>query len=407
LLAILVKRFPRLSETFILNEIIELRRQGIPLRVFAVMDPRENRTNPEAEALRPEVHYLREGNSLAEWISTLPAATISAVKRPRGFLRGGGFSLQRRSWNTAKHFLEALELCLELDRVGATHLHAAWAHTPAAIAHLAHMISGIPFSFTAHAKDLYTTPPEYIARRARAASFVVTCTAANAEYLKDLLGRDAAKIVVSPHGVDLDRFGSLPRMAVPGRILSVGRLVPKKGFETLVNAFGLLKAHGVKFEARIFGGGPMRDELERLVESLGMAGQVVVKGARAQVALLNEYSRAEVFALSPMVVSNGDRDGIPNVLGEAMAAGIPVVSTAISGIPELIEHNRTGLLVPPRDPHALAEALEQLLIDEMLRKRLGTEARAQVTASRGLADSVRPLAELFEKQVAAPVDASR
>jgi glycosyltransferase involved in cell wall biosynthesis len=401
-LAILVKRFPRLSETFILNEIIELRRQGVPLRIFAVMDPQEPHSQPEAEELRDEVHYIRAGQEVSDWLSILPEASSSFLFNPGGSLRAGRFLLQRRSWNTSKHFLEALALCKELERVGAVHLHAAWAHTPAAIAHLVNMISGIPFSFTAHAKDLYTTLPGYIARRGHDASFVITCTQANAAYLSRILGPDAPKVAVCPHGIDLERFGTLRRTPIPGRILSVGRLVPKKGFEFLLRALALVDQQGIDFHCRIFGGGPLRGELRTLAQSLGVAGKVEVKGARRQVDLLNEFSRAETFALSPIVTSDGDRDGVPNVLAEAMGAGLPVVSTSISGIPELIDDENSGLLVPERDPQALAEALTRLLTDETLRKRLSDGGRGHVHETHALADRVRPLTEIFMQQIREP-----
>jgi glycosyltransferase involved in cell wall biosynthesis len=290
-------------------------------------------------------------------------------------------------------------LAKHLDEERAGHLHAHFAHGPAAIAYLTHLITGVPFSFTAHAKDLYTTPPEYIAERGRAASFVVTCTEANRAFLATLLGRDGDKIVLCRHGVDVDRFSAVVSRPVRGRILSIGRLVPKKGFDVLLRALALLAQRGVSFECHVVGTGPLSGQMDALARSLGIGDRVTFLGARPQVALLEEYASAEVFALAPVITDNGDRDGIPNVLAEAMASGVAVVSTRISGIPELVEQGCTGMLVPPGDPAALADALERLLIDDSERKRLGDAGRRWVVSNWDLRDLVRPLAALLARQL--------
>jgi glycosyltransferase involved in cell wall biosynthesis len=398
-LAILVKRFPRLSETFILNEVMELRAQGLPVRLHAVMDPKEPHVHPEAEGLRGEVCYLRAGSSLPAWFRLTPRVVVAALRHPGGTMRAIRFALRRRSTATWRHLLEALVLAEHLRKERAAHLHAHFAHGPSAIAYLAHVVTEIPFSFTAHAKDLYTTPPEYVAQRGRAASFVVTCTEANRHYLTELIGDNGPTVTLCRHGVDLERFGTIPREPVPGRILAVGRLIPKKGFDVLLDALGILAHRGLSFECAIVGGGQLRDELRAQATSLGIGRRVRFPGARPQTMLLPEFARAEVFALSPIVTENGDRDGIPNVLREAMASGVPVVSTAISGIPELITDGETGRLVPPGDPEALADALQLLLSDAGARKRLGAAGRAHVSSHCGIRDCVRPLATLFEEQL--------
>jgi glycosyltransferase involved in cell wall biosynthesis len=398
-LAVLVKRFPRLSETFVLGEVLELRRQGVPVRLHAVLDPHEAHVQPEAASLRSEVSYLRLRAGLVGWLGLIPTATGTAWRHPRGTGRAFRFAVGRHSTATWRHLAEAFVLVDQLERERAQHLHAHFAHGPAAIAHLAHLISGIPYSFTAHAKDLYTTPREYVAQRGRTATFVVTCTEANRDYLAGLLGAEAEKVVVCRHGVDLERFATIDRRPVPGRILSVGRLVPKKGFDVLLRALAVLAAREVQFECRIVGGGPLAGELRELARSLGIADRVVVAGARPQTELVREYAEAEVFALAPRVLDNGDRDGIPNVLAEAMAAGVPLVSTAISGIPEVIDGDRTGLLVPPDDPAALAGALESLLLDPDLRAAVAQAAREWAIEHFDRSRAVEPLARLFAERV--------
>jgi glycosyltransferase involved in cell wall biosynthesis len=398
-LAMLVKRFPRLSETFILNEILHLQKLGLPLRLHAVMDPRERQAHPEAEALRPAVRYLRSGDSPGAWLAIFPSAVVAAFRHPDGTARAIRFALVRRSAATWRHLLEALVLVRRMDDEGSRHLHAHFAHGPAAIAYLAHLISGVPFSFTAHAKDLYTTPPEHVALRAREASFVVTCTQANRVYLGTLPGVPVEKIVVCWHGVDIERFSAVARRPVPGRILSIGRLVPKKGFDVLLRALAILADRQVPFECRIVGNGPLADDLRTHADSLGITRHVAFLGARPQTVLLEEYAAAQVFALAPVVTADGDRDGIPNVLAEAMASGIPVISSSISGIPELILDGVTGALVPPGNPAALADRLERLLLDAGERGRLGSTGRQWVSCNWDLRTCVVPLADLLARSI--------
>jgi len=390
-LAILVKRFPRLSETFVLNEFLELRRQGVPVRLFALSDPHEAHVQPEAEQLRPEVGYLGDG---PRW-RRLRAAAATAGRHPQGSGRALVFALRRRSRATWRHLYEALVLVDHLDREGIGHLHAHFAHSPSAVADLAHRVSGVPYSFTTHAKDLYTTRRDYVAARGRTARFVVTCTEANGTYLHEEIGLDRDRVLVCRHGVDLDLFRSVPRQPVAGRILSVGRLVPKKGFDTLLRACGLLAGRTTSFECVIVGDGPEREKLEALVRELGITQWVRLEHGRPQPDLLGEYARAEIFALSPRVMPDGDRDGLPNVLLEAMAAGVPVVATAVSAVPELVVDGVTGRLSPPDDAHRLADALQQLLDDPTERRRLARAGQAHVSTEFDLARCVRPLAAHF------------
>jgi glycosyltransferase involved in cell wall biosynthesis len=250
------------------------------------------------------------------------------------------------------------------------------------------MLTGLPFSFTTHAKDLYLTPPRITQRRVAAAQFVLTCTQYNLGFLKRLIDSEHwRKLHLVYHGIDLSAFSGLPEQhpasagaptkAVPV-ILSVGRLVPKKGMKALIEGCALLLQHGVEFECRIVGQGPLQGELQKQIVSLGLVDRVRLMGAMAHDQLIDLYRRATVFALLPQITRDGDRDGIPNVLVEAMAACVPVVSTSVSGIPELVEDHRTGLLVQPQDPVAAAAAIERLLRDSELRGELTSAARRQL-----------------------------
>ena len=262
-------------------------------------------------------------------------------------------------------------------------------------------MSGIPYSFTAHAKDLYLTPKKVIRRRARAATFVATCTGYNAQYLRELLPpAQADKIQLVYHGIDLGLFaaGRAPAPAethVP-LILSVGRLVPKKGHDDLITALALLRARGIAFRCRIVGAGPLQEQLGNEIARHGLADAVTLEGPMTHARLIDLYRQADVFALAPRIAEDGDRDGIPNVIAEAMAIGVPVVSTNISGIPELIRTEETGLVVPPRDPEALAGGLARLLGDPELAASLARRARERLEQEFDLWTTTRRLHTLME-----------
>jgi glycosyltransferase involved in cell wall biosynthesis len=268
-----------------------------------------------------------------------------------------------------------------LDGAPPTRLHAAFAHDPALVALLTSRLSGVPFSFTAHARDLYELPPARLVRRVEAAEAVVTCCDANRRHLAAVLpGTLAGKVDVVVHGVDVERFRppAGPAGNDPPVLLSVGRLVEKKGFPDLLQAAASLQRRGYRFRLDIHGDGPDRPALAAAVTELGLEDDVRLLPAIPRDALAETYRRADVFVLTPFVTGSGDRDGIPNVLVEAMASGLPVVATAVGGIPELVEHGGNGLLAEPRDVGAVIAHLACLLDDADERARLGVRARATV-----------------------------
>jgi glycosyltransferase involved in cell wall biosynthesis len=393
--AYLLKRFPRLSETFVLNEMLELQRQGIALRVYALADPRETQIDPEAARLRPQVIYLHDPHQrIRSWCRLMGGAGLQALQHPLGALRVvWALATVHRSLPSLRHAIEGLWLARDLRRHGVQHLHAHFIHSPAAVAYLAFLSGGPPFSVTAHAKDLYTTLPRNLRIRAGAARFVITCTRSNAAHLAGVV---PAAAQVFYHGTDLQRFTPDRSKVEPNRILSVGRLVPKKGFEDLVDALALLQKKGLPIRADVYGGGPLRDALEARADRLGLNGALKFHGARLQDEIVAAYRQAAVFVLAPVVTDDGDRDGIPNVLVEAMASGVPVVATRISGIPELITDGVDGLLVDERDPAALGRAIERLWRDDELAAQLGRAARHRVERDFDLVENTRRLRAFFE-----------
>lgn len=396
---VLVKRFPRLSETFILNEFLELRRQGVPVELFAIMDPGERHSHREALALVPEVTYLQSGHIFA----SLPAVGRTARRHPWGTIRAVAWALTRHSLAAARNWVHAMVLVDRLGRGAPAHLHAHFLHSPAAIAFIASKVSGQRYSLSGHAKDIYTTLPENLLMRCRAAAFVTTCTATNRRHLVEEIGLDPSQVWLCRHGVDVERFSASGSIRHSGRIVSVGRLVPKKGFDVLMRACGELQRRGVEFELRIIGGGELRDELVALARKEQITERVHFVGSVSQDEVAAELASAELFALAPVVMANGDRDGVPNVLLEAMAAGVPVVASAVSGIPEVLTDEVNARLVASGRADLLADTLTELLSDAEQRARLAAAGERFAREECSWFHAIAPLRALLSGALAAPV----
>ena len=422
----LTKRFPRLSETFILDEILGVEAAGVPLRLFAIANPAERAVQAGVARVSSPVTYLRSGTSFQVSLKDngrfLLAHARLLRRHPLRWIAVVGHVLaKRRSRATFRHLLEAGLMATEMDRVGATHIHAAFAHGPASIAHFVSLLTGRTFSFAAHAKDLYLSSPDILAIKASAAEFVLACSQSAANELNRVADayppKDARlrppNVVYAPHGVDTERFAPSDD-AIDAtsqehlRVLAVGRLVPKKGYSTLIDALGALRDLGEPFQCRIIGGGELRDELESQVAAMDLCSHVTFAGTLTQDEIIGEYHRADVMVQASVVTSNGDRDGIPNVVLEAMACGLPVVASSVAGIPEVIAHAKSGILVPAGNPGALAAALRDVAGDPGLRARLAASARAYVSVNLSRTSCIAPVAELLGRscgtETAAPAD---
>jgi len=398
-----LRKFPQLSETFITNEIVGLERLGLSVCVFSYLKPTERIAHESLRLLQSQVAYLPDPLFLHP-LDLL--AAHRAVRRawPEGYANTMRYALRQtvatRAIDPWLGIHQAVCLARLLQENEVYRLHAQMAHGATRLAMLTSMLTGLPFSFTAHARDVYRTNPDRLRERIAAADFVVVCNGAAREHLQRIArAEDRDKLLLEYHGVDVEKFSPARRATNVGEpvVLSAGRLVEKKGFDVLLRACALLKERGVSFRCVIVGGGPERGRLEKLIRELGLGSAVSLPGACSQEELIDRYSAATVFALPCVVLDDGDRDGIPNVLVEAMAMGLPVVSTAISGIPELVRSGENGLLVGQRDAHALASALELLLRDATLRERLGASARATVTARFDASNAAQQLAALFRE----------
>ena len=405
-IAYVMKRYPRLTETFILNEIAVMERLGVKLELFSLLQPEPPPHHPMVNEVKATLHHLPP--TLFAKLKRLVQTHASCIAHsPLGYARalGRAFGLSAISpaplfvW---KKFMWAGFVADGCRRRNVTLIHAHFANTPAAVAWFASAMSGIPYSFTTHAKDLYLTPPRVLRSRARDASFIATCTRYNADYLKGILPvGDHEKVHVVYHGIDACRFAmraaTAPQKAVglPPLILSVGRLVPKKGFRDLIAACRTLDHNGIRFRCIIVGEGPLRGAMEADIARHGLSGIVTLKGAMTHADLVALYGEADIFVLSPCVVADGDRDGIPNVIVEAMASGVPVVSTSVSGIPELVQNDVTGLLVPSESQMALAAALRRLLGDPQYGTKLARNARARIERDFDCRETTKTLRDLM------------
>lgn len=409
----LTKRFPRLSETFILDEILGLERCGVPLRLYAMAHPRERVVQPDAERVRSQVRYLHGTGGSRAWLSAtrgMAAAHASFVRRhPRRYATVLASALvERPRAATIKRFLEAVYLTVLLERDGVRHLHAAFAHGPAEVARLAHRLSGIPYSFGAHAKDLYLTEPAVLAQRVADARFVLVCSESAAEHLRRAAGDASAKVVLAPHGVDTARFrppsGSrrVERATAPApgslRLLAVGRLVEKKGYPVLLRAIARARDAGYPITLTAIGDGAQLPSLRALTAELRLGDAIRFVGPRTHQEVAAAYLEADAFAQASVVLDDGDRDGIPNSLLEAMASGLAVVATRTGGIPEVIVDGESGLLAAPGDVESLASQLMRVAADGDLRQRLGLRARATVVERFDRSGLIRTITPLFESR---------
>jgi glycosyltransferase involved in cell wall biosynthesis len=376
----LLKCFPRLSETFILNEVLELERQGADLCIYSLNEPQEAVRHRLASGVRSSIEYLPYPlwRSAHRYLRSHAELFLRHPWRYALTLLGVLFAFDR---DLLERFVQAGRLALSLRRDGVQHLHAGFVHYPGSVAWIVWRITGLPFSVATHAKDFVHSPPGLLRRKLVDAEVVFTCTQYNVADLEAAAapGR-IARLRHVYHGTDLDRFRYEPcAEADPPLVLAVGRLVEKKGFDHLIAACGLLRDRGRRFQCRIVAGSrDLWEPLSAQIRELGLGGTVVLEGPLDQEDVLAWYRRATVLAQPCVIAQDGDRDGIPNVLVEAAAAGLPIVTTPVSGIPELVRDGETGLVVPQRDPSALAAAIERLIESPSLRLALRERARAHV-----------------------------
>lgn len=377
-----VSLFPSWSETFIVREIQTLVNNGIDVRVLSLRRASDSLVHADAAALMDRVRQPQRG--LAAVSNTLRALFGDPTR-----LAAAAATIVTETWRTPVVLLKSLVAMArameQLPWVGEfspQFIHAHWSTTPSTAAWVLSKTTGIPFGFTCHAHDVFVNH-HMLARKIDEAALAVTISRHNVDWLSENISpRALQKLQIVHCGVDMSQIDWRP--GPEGRegsfILGVGRLSPEKGFDTLIEALALLKARGTLFNCTLVGEGPARSDLQKLIDSHGLDGHVKLAGKLPQEAVRTALDSATVFVLPCQIAANGSRDGIPVALMEAMAAGCPVVSCPVSGVPELIRDGVSGLLAPEKDPAALSLALHRLLHDEALRRRLSIAARRCIEA---------------------------
>ena len=396
----ILKRFPRISETFILHEILELERRGVAIEIISLLEPAEEIRHEALKRVQAQVTYLPKDSSLEKWqISEGRYAEGTFRKRScKDLLKGEEVP------EASVLSLKAATVAVLARAKGLTHLHAHFGTAATTVAMLAGRLTGLPYSFTAHAKDIYheNVDTELLKEKIHGARFVITVSEYNRRHLAKLAGEDlAGKILRIYNGIDLNRLGiDSQTHREPDLILAVGRLVEKKGFHHLVQACRLLQDWERPFKCVIAGEGEERTHLAQQISTLGLQDRVTLLGAQPLEKVIETMKRATVLVLPCVVSSTGDRDALPTVLLEAMAVGLPAISTSLSGIPEIIDHGKTGLLAPPENPMLLAKAIVEVLGNPKLRERLAREGRSKAEEAFDIRKNVLVLKDLFTRSSA-------
>ena len=400
--AVILKGYPRLSETFIAQEILALECAGMDLQIVSLRRPTDERVHPVHKEIRATVSYL------PEYLHDDPMRVLRGWRVAR---RMAGYRAARRAWladlrrdftrNRIRRWGQALVLAAELSP-DIRHLYAHFLHTPASVTRYAALVTGLPWTCSAHAKDIWTSPDWELAEKLASADWTVTCTEFGLRHLRGL-AVDETRVHLVYHGLDLDRFekrelqrgrGDGLDGAAPVTLLTVGRAVEKKGLDTLLEALARLPRE-LHWRWQHVGGGELIDRLKAQAGALGLDGRVTWHGSQPQEVVLDLYRTSDVFVLPCRVAQDGDRDGLPNVFMEAMSQALPCLSTPISGVPEIIAEGETGLLVEPDDPAALATAMARLICDPDLRSELGRAGEKRVRSAFDQRAGISRLIALF------------
>lgn len=395
-----LKMYPRLSETFVINEILALEAAGEELDIFSLRPPVDGRFHESLADVRAPVTYLPD--------HVKPSQLWDA-------LRHGLDVLPRLSVNLAEVLAlpvteagSAIQLAIAVRNLGITHLHAHFASMATDVARVAAHLSGTTYSFTAHAKDIFheSVDPAALSRKLADAAAVVTISDYNLRWLQSRYGAAAGRVVRIHNGLDLDRFPFTSPRQRPPRIAAVGRLVEKKGFSHLVDALDLVVRENRHVRLDLVGSGDQEQALRAQVAALGLETHVRFHGAQPQWRVREIIGSAAALAAPCLVAADGNRDGLPTVLLEAMALGTPCVATPVTGIPEAVRHRDTGLLVPEADPLVLAASLLMLVGDPDLRCRLAEHGRALVEREFDARRSAARLREVFAQAAGTPAPAA-
>jgi colanic acid/amylovoran biosynthesis glycosyltransferase len=393
-----LRKFPVLSETFVLEEMLALEELGLPIHIISLDRSRDPRFHENLPRLKGSISYIPD---ITDSKALIRQNRRAAERYQSGYARTLAYVLTRRQPRLLWRFLQAGCVAYETRKLRLRGLHSHFATHPTTVAMLASMIVGFPYSFTAHAYDIYqhSVNRQMLAEKIARARFVVTVSDFNSSYLASLADGAGDKIVRVYNGIDLDRFspnGAVP--PAPFTLLCVGRLVEKKGHLVLVEACRLLRDRGISFQCWLVGQGGLHARLSALIERWDLKNQVQLLGALSQFQVLARYRASHLFVLPSIVAQDGNREGLPVSIVEALACGLPVVTTQLTGIPEAVRHEQNGLLVPPDDAPSLAGAIEQIIRDQDFYERLRANARDSIALSFDRRQTASKLSALFSER---------
>ncbi len=395
--AYIVSRFPKLTETFVLYELLEMERQGVEVELYSLLRQREPVTHGEVQDWLERAHF-------EPFVSraVLHALWYYMRRKPRALLRSAVHVLGH-SWGSTKFFFGALAIfgkavrfAYNIEQAGVVHVHAQFANHPAVAALIVHRLTDVPFSFTARGSDVQLDR-RMLKQKVEACSFAIAVCSYNKQLMVEECGTDMAnKIYVIRGGIDVQKIPAAePAHNKVFKIICVGRFEEVKGQRYLLEACRLLRSRGVQFDCELIGQGPMLSQVKRQIVAAGLEGRVQISGFRPYWEIIRAIAGSDVLVVPTVRSSGGQCEGIPNVLKEAMASARPVVGSASGGIPELVEDGVSGLLVPPGDTVALADALQKLQQNPELRARLGSAGREKIVRDFNLARSTSARARLF------------
>ena len=396
-------RFPRLSETFILREILNLREMGLDVHVFSLLPPLSSSTmHRQVQDLMAYVHYSPYLFSFKLVFAQFHFFFKSPIKYIRAFLRLLWQTCPEPSTCVKALFLfpKSVYFARQLEEMGIDHIHSHFVWINGIAAQVASDLIGIPNSLHAHAWDIFQRDQKSVRRQLELATSIVTISNYHRQYLSTLCPKCSSKDIHIVHcGLNPLEFSPahIPAKDNIVRIISIGRMLEKKGFKYLVEACSLLAKKGIEFRCSIIGEGPLLNAIQEQINRLNLQDYVSMLGVMNISEILEQYRQSDIFALACVVTDFGDRDGIPVVLMEAMAMEIPVITTPVSGNPELVSDGKNGLLVPERNPEALAQALEKLIRDQPLRKKLGEQGRQTVLAGFDVHMTAAQMAGIFQE----------
>lgn len=396
-IAYLMSRFPKISETFILFEILEMERLGFAVEVYPLLRERQPVAHPEAVRMTERAHFL----PFLSW--QMVCSNWHLFRRhPARYLRTL-FGLLRGAWKNKNFFLgvfaywpKAVAFARSMQEQGICHMHAHFCNHPAMVALAIHRLTGIPFSFTAHGSDLHKDRT-LLDQKVAAATFAVTVSEFNRNVMFSACEtRLHEKIHLIRCGIDPQVFAAAQKNGTPSalRIICVASYEEVKGHRCLVDACGQLRDQGIDFVCDLIGDGPLRQQVEQQITRMGLQDKIIVHGSKPRLEVARMLMAAHVKVLASVPTREGKREGVPVVLMEAMACGLPVISSRLSGIPELVEDGRTGILVQPGDSDALSLALQKLLADPELRSKMGRAGREKVLREFNLKINAVKLAQL-------------